>query len=140
MWEMPAGMVDSETEGSGSELKMLKEACKVFTALGPDGQICQLEVLADGGPLCVAGIWDWEARRLIQGLYWIYFKRAGVHFGPFYASLTLAESAMKKALKIQAGLWDQDREWYRHQAWLQEWIDKNLGKSDWLIGGAWAKD
>lgn len=114
----------------------------VFFARNPERtEVAELDILVDGGPLCVAGIWDWERKRLVPGLYWIYFRRFGIHFGPFYAALSLAERDMKKALKIQPGLWDtQDRTWYGRQAWLGEWIDRNMGRPDYLIGGVWAKD
>jgi hypothetical protein len=113
----------------------------VFFLPGQDGEVAELEVLVDGGPLCVAGVWDWGRKRLAQGLYRIYFKRFAIHFGPFYANLSTAERDMRKALKIQPGLWDtQDIGWYARQKWLHQWIEKNLGKAEWLIGGVWMKD
>lgn len=114
---------------------------RVFFLPGEGGEVAELDVLVDGGPLCVAGVWDWHRKRLATGLYRIYFRRFGIHFGPYYANLTSAERDMKKALKIQPGFWDtQEIGWYERQKWLHQWIEKNLGKSDWLIGGVWMKD
>lgn len=119
----------------------LHKSGKVFFAVDQSDKLVALEVLVDGGPLCVAGIWDPDKGRLAPGLYWIYVRRFGIHFGPFYAGLSLAERDMRKALKIQPGLWEnQPRDWYGRQKWLGEWIEKNMGERDWLIGGVWAKD
>lgn len=136
---MQPDMADPGTEEARG-MKTLYKNGTVFFVRGPEGQVKEMEILLDGGPLCIANIWDFERKRMVLNLFWIYFKTHGIHFGPFYASLSLAERDMKKALKIQSGMWDQGLEWLARQAWLQEWIDKNMGNPDYLIGGVWAKD
>ena len=98
----------------------------------------KLDILVDGGPLCVASAWVWEDGRIRRDLYCIYHKRIGAHIGPFYAAITLASDAMKKALKLGKHLWENDHEWLATQKWLHKWIDEQLGKPGDLVGGAWA--
>lgn len=111
---------------------------------GPaERQPVKMEILVKEGPLCVGGVWDWEAKRRVQGLFFIYLIRAhmGIHFGPYYASLSLAERDMKKALKeYPPGFWEQPLEWYGRQEGFMSWVNKNMGRPDYLIGGVWAKD
>lgn len=107
---------------------------------GRTGEIARLEVLLDGGPLCIAGVWRWGEGTRVTGLYRIYHRRSGFTLGPFYASISLAEKGMKKALSLGRGFWEQPLGWYPRQAWFGEWIDKNLGKYDDLVGGIWASD
>jgi hypothetical protein len=112
-----------------------------FTVYGPVAETAALDVLLDGGPLCVAGVWDWKDRRRVPGLYRIWFKRLGLSFGPFFASLQLADRAMRKTLKeFPAGFWGESLEWYQRQQAFHEWIDRELGKPDELVGGVWAND
>ena len=103
-------------------------------------QTKELPILVDGGPLCIAGIRNWSQRLTIEGLYFIYHKVSGFPFGPYFASITLAEKAMKKALKeIPKDIWSHDPEWYGSETWLGKWIHENLGKPMDLIGGEWEK-
>lgn len=78
----------------------------------------------------------------VRGLFFIYFKRWGLHFGPFYAGIDLASKDMRKVLKAfpECGFWNQSLEWYRRQKAFHEWIEKNMGKSEDLIGGEWAPE
>lgn len=98
-------------------------------------------IIVDGGPLCVARAFDHWKNEPVEGLYWIYLKKHGAHFGPFFADLILAEKAMKKILKeFKPTFFDQPLEWIRRQTGLRDWMDKNIGKSQDLIGGEWIKD
>jgi len=97
-----------------------------------------LDILVDGGPLCIAVAYDWEAGRERRDLYHIYHKRIGISIGPFYAAITLADNAMKKAIKLGKHLWENDHEWLVTQKWLHKWIDEQLGKPGDLVGGIWA--
>lgn len=115
---------------------------KTLSIIGPDlEQVAHLDILVDGGDLCVAGVWNWHRDVREHGLYFVYLKKLGLHFGPFYADLLLADKDMKKALKkYPRGFWGQPLEWYQHQKAFQEWVEKNMGKRDDLIGGTWIKD
>ena len=53
-------------------------------------QTAEIPVLVDGGPLCVAGIWNWKERCHYAGLYKIYHKRSTARGGPIYAPMPLA--------------------------------------------------
>lgn len=94
----------------------------------------------DGGPLCVAGAFDWKAREVVPGLYLVYVKKIGMRIGPFYASIPLAEKGMKKGLKMKSGVWDQPIEWISRQDWLRTWIEKEMGKFTDIVGAEWARD
>lgn len=99
-----------------------------------------MPILLDGGPLCVGGVWNFKDNCTIQGLYFIYHKASGFPFGPFFASIPLAEKAMKKALKdIPKDIWAHRPEWYGSQQWLGKYIDEHLGKPMDLVGGEWEK-
>lgn len=97
-----------------------------------------LDILVDGGPLCIASSWDWTDSRIRRDLYNIYHKRIGIPVGPFYAAITLADNAMKKALKLGKHIWENDVHWLSQQKWLHKWIDEQLGKPEDLVGGIWA--
>ncbi len=97
-----------------------------------------LEILVDGGPLCIAVAYDWEEMRERRDLYRIYHKKIGIPIGPFYAAITLADNAMKKAVKLGKHLWENDLEWMAQSKWLHKWIDEQLGKPGDLVGGFWA--
>lgn len=114
----------------------------IFTLASNRGEVAKIEVLVAGGPLCVGPVWSWVEKEKAQGLYFIYFKRHGLPFGPFYADIMLAEKGMKKVLKAfpQAGFWGQSLEWYGRQTAFHEWIDKNLGKPGDLMGGEWIRE
>jgi hypothetical protein len=109
---------------------------------GPEhGQVAELEILVEGDPLCVAGVWDWKKRERVQGLYFVYLKRLGLHFGPFYAEIGLAANDMKKALKaFPSGFWSQRLEWYGRQDGFKKWVEENMGKAEDLVGAEWARD
>lgn len=108
---------------------------------GPGDRVAELEILLDGGPLCVAGVWDWNEARRVPGLYFVYFKRFGLRFGPYYANIGLAAKDMKKALKaFSAGFWDQALDWYRRQESFHQWVERNMGKIEDLIGGEWIRE
>lgn len=105
------------------------------------GETVGLDILVDGGPLVIAGVWDWSRGRRNPGLYKIYIRRFGASVGPFYAGLQLAERGMKKALGLQPGLWvGQPAEWYLRQTWLHQWVNRELGKAEDLVGGQWVSD
>lgn len=97
-----------------------------------------LDILVDGGPLCIASSWDWVDSRIRRDLYNIYHKQIGIPIGPFYAAITLADNAMKKAIKLGKHLWENDAHWLAQQKWLHKWIDEQLGKPEDLVGGVWA--
>ena len=97
-----------------------------------------LEILLDGGPLCVANAWDWNESRIRRDLFRIYHKKIGISLGPFYAAITLAEAGMKKAVKLGKHLWENDVHWLAREKWLHKWIDEQLGKAEDLVGGHWA--
>jgi len=101
----------------------------------------EMPILVDGGPLCVAGLWNWRDCVTVAGLYFIYHKVSGFPFGPYYASIPLAEKAMKKALKdIPKDIWSHDAQWYGDQPWLGKYIEEHLGKPMDLVGGEWEKE
>ncbi len=110
-----------------------------LTVHGGHDEKVGLEILMDGGPLCVAPVWNWEKKEKVHGLFFIYMKRFGLHFGPFYAGIDLATKDMKKALKAfpQAGFWEQPLEWYQRQTAFHDWIVKNMGRPEDLVGGRW---
>ena len=110
---------------------------KTLTLPGVHGPRANLEILMDGGPLCVAGVWNLEKQQKVVGLYRIYSQLHGFIVGPFYASLPKACDDMKKAMAIRPGLWEQEAKWYGRQSWLEEWIRQNLGKPGDLIGAQW---
>ena len=97
-----------------------------------------LEILLDGGPLCVANAWDWNENRIRRDLFRVYHKKIGIAIGPFYAAITLAEAGMKKAVKLGKHHWEEDVHWFVQQKWLHKWIDEQLGKPEDLVGGTWA--
>jgi hypothetical protein len=99
-----------------------------------------IEILVDGGPLCVANAWDWTENRIRRDLFRIYHKKLGFSLGPFYVSIPLAEAGMKKAIKLGKHLWEEDAHWFSEQKWLHKWVDEQLGKPEDLVGGHWAPD
>lgn len=109
-----------------------------FAAQGLNGKTVDVDVLLDGGPLCVGPAIDWKAGRRRLDLYLIWFKRLGLCFGPFYARLELADKAMRRVLKaFPSGFWGESAEWYRRQKGFIDWIDRELGKAGDLVGGEW---
>jgi len=105
------------------------------------GESAELTVMVDGGPLCIAGIWNWKDKCTIPGLYKIYHKKSTAHLGPFYASILLAEQGMKKALReVPKDIWCHDAEWYGGQGWITKWIDEHLGLPMDIVGGVWEKE
>jgi hypothetical protein len=106
------------------------------------GTEISLPILMDGGPLCVAGVYDRELRIIRHKLYRIYLKRLGATFGPYYALLGAAYDAMRKTIKhFPSGFWEaQSFDWYGRQNGFHDWIDTNLGKPGDLVGAEWARD
>lgn len=101
----------------------------------------EMTILMDGGPLCVSHVYDHFNKKSVDGLYWIYIKKHGAHFGPFFAEITLAHKAIKKILKeFKPVFFEQPLAWIRRQTVLKDWMEKNVGKSEDLIGAEWAKD
>ena len=100
----------------------------------------QIEILFDGGPLCVARAWDWTENRERRDLFRIYHKKTGFAIGPFYVSIPLAEGGMKKAIKLGKHIWENGGPWLADQKWLHKWVDVELGKAEDLVGGTWVKD
>lgn len=108
-----------------------------------DGKACEIPILMDGGPLAVGPVWDFEEnRKLHPTLCFIYFKKWGARIGPYYANLALADRDMRKVLKEfpQQTFWEQSLDWYRRTSSLHQWIDRNLGRPEDLIGGRWARE
>ena len=121
----------------------LSKDAAVFFAMGPEpGLTAELEILVDGGPICVAPAWNWSAKERSRGLYSIYFKRLGFRFGPYYAEIGLAAKDMKKVLTPfpKGDFWSQSLEWYQRQKGFRRWIRDNMGEPEDLIGGQWAKE
>jgi len=107
-----------------------------------NGTEISLDVLMDGGALCVAGVWNDETKMRAHGLYRIYVPRLGVTFGPYYALIGAAHHAMRKTLEhFPRGFFDgQGLDWYRRQTAFHDWVEKNLGKHGSLVGAEWARD
>lgn len=99
----------------------------------------QVEILMDGGPLCVGRAWDWNESRERHDLFRIYHKKLGMALGPFYVTIPLAVGGMKKAIKLGRHIWE-DAHQLAEQKWLHRWIDEQLGKAGDLVGGTWVKD
>lgn len=111
--------------------------------LGPENQTAEIDILVEKSPLCVAGVWNWTENRREHGLWFIYLKRdgKGIRFGPFYAAFELASRDMNKVFKaFPKGFWDQPIEWMGRQKSFQDWVEKNIGRHEELIGGTWIKD
>lgn len=125
-----------------NQSKPYKNAPVLFIRGLKHGQVAELDILVDSGPLCVAPVWNWVGKEKAHGLYFVYFKRHGLHFGPFYGEIVLAARDMKKVLKAfpQKYFWNQSLEWYQRQMPFHEWIEKNMGKPEDLIGGVWIKE
>lgn len=106
----------------------------------PDGKPVELEVLAASGPLCVARMYDHHNRELRPDLYWIYIRAHGAHLGPYYADIPVAQRAMQKILKqVGPRFFEQPLAWIRRQHSVREWLEKNIGKPEDLIGGEWLR-
>ena len=98
----------------------------------------ELEILVDGGALCVAGVWSFDEKQRVAGLYAIYHKESGRKLGPYYASIPRAQADLKRAMKqVPASFWAQPITWIVRQKTYFDWIDKELGKAGDLIGGEW---
>ena len=123
-------------EGEGRAGRALEE--RSMNAVKVQGDPTEREILLDGGPLAVIGVWRENGIR-IPSLYKIVHKDSGLFLGPYYASIPLAEKALKQVLTLP-NIWDQPLLWVSRQKWLAEWIDKNLGKPGALVGGEWAKE
>jgi hypothetical protein len=107
------------------------------------GETFEIPILVDGGPLAVGPVWNFkEDRKLHPTLSFIYFKKWVARIGPYYANLALAERDMRKVLKEfrQQNFWEQSLDWYRRTTSLHQWIDANLGRPEYLIGGRWARE
>jgi hypothetical protein len=100
----------------------------------------RLDILLDGGPLCIAPAWDWNESYVRRDLFRIYHKRIGIPIGPCYTTITLADQGMKKAIKLGKHHWENDAHWLAEAKWLHKWIDEQLGKPGDLVGGSWAPD
>lgn len=116
------------------------KAGTVFFYWPPEGRVVEMVVISTAGPLCVGRVYDHRSGEMVVGLYWIYIRKYGAHFGPFFADIGLADRAMKKIV-AQFGkmFFEQPLEWIARQTALQAWVDKNIGKSGDLIGGEWEK-
>lgn len=114
---------------------------RVFFYCPPDKRAVELAIVSDGGPLCIGRVFDHNKSEALIGLYWIYLKRHGAHFGPFFADITLADRAMRKILKqFRPTFFEQPLDWIRRQVTLKDWMEKNIGKSEDLVGGEWIKE
>jgi len=110
----------------------------VVMVRGPErGQCAELPILADGGPLCVAPVYNWVEDRRYEGLYFIYHKRCAMRIGPWYPHIPFAVDGMKKALGLGRHLWTYDSSWYDANLWLMKWVWDNLGHPHDLFGGQW---
>lgn len=113
----------------------------VVMVRGPiQGQVAEVEILVDGGPLCVAGAYAFRDNRCMPGLYFIYQKRIGLRFGPFYPHIPFAQKGMKKMLNLGKQHWEHELAWYQENRWLQKWMDENVGKHMELSGGQWVDE
>lgn len=108
-----------------------------------DWKPARLEIFSKKVPLYVAPAWDWKKADRIGGLFFVYLigtKLCRV-LGPWYASIALADGDMKKLHKaFPAGFWSESSEWIVRQTAFSTWIEKNMGRSEDLIGGVWVKD
>lgn len=111
-------------------------------AVSFDGFLFDVSVLLDKKHLCICPAWQPSMNRAVPGLYIIYFKRFAMKIGPYYAELLSAERDLNKLMKEfpQDQFWEQKLEWYQNQGKLHDWVDKNLGRPEYLIGGIWIKD
>ncbi len=105
----------------------------------PEGDPVELQALAMEGPLCVGRVYNHINGKAVDDLYWIYIHAHGAKFGPFFATIPLATTAMRKILKeFKPEVFSQPLAWIRRQAPMQEWVGKNIGKSKDLIGAEWS--
>jgi hypothetical protein len=139
---MAAGCTTCALKRGRSAPAKLKEAGKVKIGHPSQPERAQIEVLMDGGPLCVGPVWNWKEKVKVPGLFFIYFKEFGARIGPYYASISLAEKDMRKVLKAFPAkeFWKQPLEWYQRQTEFHEWITKNMGRPEDLVGGVWATE
>lgn len=108
---------------------------------GPEqGQVAEVPILVDGGPLCVAGAYSFRHNRCERGLYFIYQKSIGLRFGPFYPHIPFADKGMKKMLALGKHHWEHELAWYVENQWLKKWVDENIGKNMDLSGGQWVDE
>lgn len=106
-----------------------------------EGDPVELEILSTNGPLCVAYVFNHTKHEVVKELYWIYVTDYGVTIGPFFAKLSMANTAMKKILKaFKPPTFKQPLSWLRRQTAMADWISKNIGKKGDLIGGEWAEE
>lgn len=112
---------------------------RILTLISPEGKTAKVQVLFDGGDsLAIATDWNWHEGKAAAGLYRIYLFRDGAAIGPHYASLSLAAAAMKKLRKAWPDeLWIQPLEWICRQKKLAEWVWKEMGRPEDLVGGTW---
>lgn len=114
---------------------------KVFFYCPPDGKPAELTVMWAAGPLCVGRVFDHGNRKEVEGLYWIYLRKHGAKIGPFFADIVLAAAATKKMLKhFGPAPFEQPLPWIARQSAIKEWIERNIGKAEDLIGAEWIKD
>jgi hypothetical protein len=108
----------------------------------PDGHpVVEMPVMIDGGPLVVAGVYDFGQNQVAPGLLTIYMKAGGFKIGPYYAELSKAHAGMRKILKeFPAPYWAQPVEWLKRQKKMLDWLDLHLGKPKDLIGADWRPD
>lgn len=113
-------------------------ATGIVVVRGPkQGQVAELEILADGGPLCVAPVFNWIENKRYQGLYFIYQKQCGVRIGPWYPHIPFAVAGMRKALSLGKHVWKNAVSWYEDNRWVGKWVGENLGGPHELFGGQW---
>jgi hypothetical protein len=115
---------------------------RMLTVRLPQEKTVEIEILVDAGPLVVCPVWDWSKNRKVAGLYFIYMKNFGLHLGPFYANLATARDHAHKLMREfpQKSFWEQPLEWFQRQTGFHDWVDKNLGKPQELIGGQWESE
>ncbi len=111
---------------------------RIFFYCPPKGRPVELVIISDGGPLCVARVFNHETTKIVEGLFWIYHKLHSRTIGPYFPDLVLADKAMRKILK-QFGVpfFKQPLEWLQRQTAFKTWVDKNVGEMGDLFGGQW---
>lgn len=97
-------------------------------------------VLLEHGPLVLVPSRNEDGNDRV-GLYLILVKEHQAKIGPYFADLAKAHEAMKKIVKkFPAEIWNQPVGWLARQKELLEWIEKEIGQAEDLVGGYWVNE